>query len=69
MTEVMIQYTIQDFDYIKDEGFSIELPKNTMDIINRIAEQVGSQGYIKTPFFKKNKKKQNNLLTQVYWKI
>lgn len=57
MTEVMIQYTIQEFDSIKDDGFSIELPKNTMDIINKIAEQVGSQGYIKTPFFKKNKKK------------
>lgn len=57
MTEVMLQYTIEDFDSIKDEGFSIELPKNTMDIINKIAEQVGSQGYIKTPFFKKNKKK------------
>ena len=57
MTEVMLQYTIQDFDSIKDEGFSIELPTTTMDIINKIAEQVGSQGYIKTPFFKKNKKK------------
>jgi len=57
MTEVITQYTINDFDSIKDEGFSIELPDNTMEIINRIAEQVGSQGYIKTPFFKKNKKK------------
>jgi hypothetical protein len=57
MTEVILQYTFQDFESIKDDGFSIELPDNTIEIINKIAEQVGSQGYIKTPFFKKNKKK------------
>jgi hypothetical protein len=57
MTAVINRYTIQDFETIKDEGFNIELPEKTISIINTIAEQVGSQGYIKTPYFRKSKKK------------
>jgi len=58
MTTVLQKYNLNDFERIKEDGFLFVLPDDTLEIINKIADQVGSQGYIKTPtFHKKNKKK------------
>jgi len=54
---IAMRYSVQDFEDIKDDGFSFELPDHAIVMINKIAEQVGSQGYIKTPAFNKKAKK------------
>lgn len=48
-------YYLTDFDNIKNEGFSYELPEYTLMLINKISRQVGAPSYIKTPIFKKNR--------------
>ena len=53
-TTRVIQYLIEDFHRIMDAGFNYSLDKTTIDIIQSIANQVGSPEYIKTPQFPKN---------------
>jgi len=52
--------TLNDFQNIKNEGFSFELPQETISIIKKISELVGDASYIKTPVFKKRNKHRNN---------
>ena len=58
-------YDVIDFDNIKKNGFVYNLDKSTIDIIEKIAKQVGSPEYIKTPQFSKqrNDKKYTNELS------
>ncbi len=49
------QYTLNDFNKIKNESNIIELDKYTIKIINKLANKVGAPNYIKTPVFKKNR--------------
>lgn len=49
------QYTLNDFNKIKNESNIIELDKYTIKIINKLANKVGAPSYIKTPVFKKNR--------------
>ena len=53
-------YTLQDFTDITFKGFSVQLPNDTIQLINLLAEQVGSPSYIKTPVFEKRESKENN---------
>jgi len=46
-------YKRADFDKIKKEGFTYQLPTETIDIIKQIATNVGAPEYIKTPHFEK----------------
>jgi len=46
-------YTLQDYKNIIFDGFDINLPKETIDLINLLSSQVGSPTYIKTPVFNK----------------
>ena len=57
-----LQYDIEKYEEIKNEGFSIELPEYTINIVNQLAEQVGAPTYNKTPVFENReyKKKKNN---------
>ena len=48
MTQV---YTEQDILNIQNEGFVSNLPQTCLDIISRIAEEVGAPTYIRTPTF------------------
>ena len=58
MTSIEIRrYSVENVQTIKDDGFLFELPVDTIAMINKIAEQVGSHGYIKTPTFNKRVKK------------
>lgn len=62
MTTTVLKYSMNDVENIKDEGFVFTLPDKTFELINKIAEQVGSIGYVKTPsFHKKSKKKNKNI--------
>lgn len=52
MTEKTI-YRLDDFNAIMTNGFNFELGEDIIQIISRIAKQVGSPDYVKTPVFKK----------------
>ena len=47
----LVKYTVDDFERIKNNGFSYTLSPETMAIIQALAEQVGAPEYIKTPQF------------------
>ena len=47
------QYTLLDFENIKNENTINELDSAVIQIINEIAQRVGAPGYQKTPVFKK----------------
>jgi hypothetical protein len=46
-------YTRVDYDRIKKEGFTFELPPETIAVIKKIAANVGAPEYIRTPHFEK----------------
>lgn len=57
----MPNYTLEDINYIKTQGFNFSLPKTTQDLIMQLSKLVGSPDYIKTPIFqKKIRQKDNN---------
>lgn len=56
MTTAMAKYTLQDFDNIIFNGFEYTVPDNVLEIISKLAMQVGSPDYIKTPVFPKREK-------------
>jgi len=49
-------YEISDFEAITWNGFECELPQQMIDLISRIADQVGAPSYVKTPVFPKRDK-------------
>ena len=44
-------YTLEMYSSIAFNGFEFTVPPETMDIITKLATQVGSPTYIKTPTF------------------
>jgi hypothetical protein len=46
-------YTLNDFNNIILNGFNYQLPEPTFKIISKLASEVGSPGYVKTPNFQK----------------
>lgn len=49
-------YQLSDFEAIKWNGFECNLPQQMMDLVSRIADQVGAPSYVKTPIFPKRDK-------------
>ena len=49
-------YQISDFETITWNGFECDLPQQMIDLISRIADQVGAPSYVKTPVFPKRDK-------------
>lgn len=49
----LIKYSIENYDSIIFSGIQFALPKDTIDLITSIANQVGAADYIKTPQFPK----------------
>jgi hypothetical protein len=47
------KYTLSDFNNIILNGFNYQLPETTLQIISKLASEVGSPNYIKTPNFQK----------------
>jgi hypothetical protein len=48
-----LKYTLKDFNEIMFNGFNLDLPLSTIEIISKLAQEVGSPDYVKTPVFKK----------------
>jgi hypothetical protein len=46
-------YRLTDYDRIKNEGFTMTLSQETINIIKKISGQVGAPEYIKTPNFER----------------
>jgi hypothetical protein len=49
----MTRYTLQDVTAILFNGFDVQIPSETIQLIQELASQVGSPTYIKTPSFPK----------------
>ena len=49
-------YQLADFEAIKWNGFECELPEGVINLVSRIADQVGAPSYVKTPIFPKRDK-------------
>ena len=54
--QITPSYQISDFEAITWNGFECELPQQMIDLISRIADQVGAPSYVKTPVFPKRDK-------------
>jgi hypothetical protein len=48
-----MQYTLQTFNDIISSGFNYDLSPETLQIISKLAQEVGSPDYVKTPVFVK----------------
>lgn len=57
-----MKYNLQDFMNITFDTFDFCLPSETIDVINKLAREVGSPSYIKTPIFQKRDEKDTNML-------
>lgn len=61
MTQMM-KYSLDDFRNITFNSFDFSLPNETIEFINKLAHEVGSPTYIKTPIFQKREVKDINML-------
>ena len=70
-----MQYTLQAFNDIITSGFNYELSPETLQIISKLAQEVGSPDYVKTPVFVKkprvepDKKRRGNKESDLNWEI
>jgi len=48
-----LKYTLEDFNNIIFNGFNLVLPDEIIQHISKLAQEVGSPDYVKTPVFKK----------------
>ncbi len=65
-----LQYELEEYETIKNDGFAYDLSENTITIVNELAEQVGAPSYNKTPVFENKeykKRKYNGNLTGEDW--
>jgi hypothetical protein len=53
-------YQLADFEAIKWNGFECELPEDVINLVSRIADQVGAPSYVKTPIFPKRDKEKGH---------
>ena len=53
MTNSQTQFTLEDINKIKLKGFDVKLPDETISMVNKLAQLVGSPEYVRTPVFKK----------------
>lgn len=53
--QITAQYTLTDVDRIICNGFEYSVPQNIVDMVSKLADQVGAPTYIKTPVFPKGK--------------
>lgn len=56
-----IKYTIEDFNNISSNGFDFMIPEETINIINYLTSQVGSNHLLNNALFQKKQLFQNNL--------
>jgi len=68
MTTATLKYTIEDFNNISSEGFNFIIPEETLNIINYLTSQVGSNNLIHNPLFQKKQliDKDTNIFSSVH---
>ena len=57
----VLKYTLKDFNEIIFNGFNLVLPDDIIETISKLAKEVGSPDYVKTPVFKKRDNKDKDL--------
>jgi len=65
MTTGIEVYNLNIFDRINNDGFTLELPQESIDIVNTISAIVGASNYVKTPVFHKKGKKDRKVNDEV----
>jgi len=63
-TAIMTRYHLSDFESKINSGFKCELPSEILDIIQKLADQVGAPEYIKTPQFVRKEGNNNGYRTR-----
>ncbi len=58
--DIIPVYQLADFEAIKWNGFECELPECVINLVSRIADQVGAPSYVKTPIFPKRDKEKGH---------
>lgn len=53
MAQSQTRFTLDDINKIKLKGFDVKLPQETITMVNKLAQLVGSPEYVRTPVFKK----------------
>lgn len=53
MAQSQTRFTLEDINKIKLKGFDVKLPQETITMVNKLAQLVGSPEYVRTPVFKK----------------
>ncbi len=61
----LMRYTLKEFNDIAFDGFNFELSSDVVDIISKLALEVGSPNYVKTPIFQK---RDNNIKSDTFIK-
>jgi hypothetical protein len=54
-----IIYNLLSIEQINNNGFTLELPQDAVDMVNKISTIVGASNYVKTPVFHKKAKRKN----------
>lgn len=52
-SSTLLKYSLADFNKITFDGFNLTLPEETVNMISKLALEVGSPTYVKTPVFQK----------------
>ena len=53
MANSQTRFSLEDINKIKLKGFDVKLPRETINMVNKLAQLVGSPEYVRTPVFKK----------------
>ena len=53
MANSQTRFSLEDINKIKLKGFDVKLPTETITMVNKLAQLVGSPEYVRTPVFKK----------------
>jgi hypothetical protein len=59
-----LSYSLLSIDQINNNGFTLELPQDTVDMVNKISDIVGATNYVKTPVFHKKAKRKGNIIEE-----
>lgn len=59
-----LSYSLLSIDQINNNGFTLELPQDAVDMVNKISDIVGATNYVKTPVFHKKAKRKGNIIEE-----
>lgn len=59
-----LTYSLLSIDQINNNGFTLELPQEAVDMVNKISDIVGATNYVKTPVFHKKAKRKTSVIEE-----